>query len=247
MKYTIKDIAELAGVTTRTLRYYDEIDLLHPAEIGDNGYRHYDQTSLLKLQQILFYRELDVPLKDIKMLLSDPNCKPLLALEKHRSALQQRVKRLQVLIETVERTIATMKGESMMTDKEYFQGFDETKYEEEVRERWGDGTRYAESQKKWSSYSADEKEAIKAKGGRLTVRMVADAETAPDDPAVQEAVGDYFAYLNRYFYSCDLSFLRNLADMWVTDSRYAVNYERIREGGASFVRDAVHIYCDWNG
>jgi len=94
----------------------------------------------------------------------------------------------------------------------------------------------------------EQKETIKAEGGRLVTRMVAqDPDASPDDPEVQAAIGEYYAYLNHYFYTCDLDFLRQLADGWVADPRFAINYERIREGGAAFVREAVHIYCDRNG
>jgi DNA-binding transcriptional MerR regulator len=248
MTYTIKEIADLAGVTTRTLRYYDEIGLLSPAEIGGNGYRHYDQDSLLQLQQILFLRELDVSLKDIQLIMSRPDFDLLRALQRHRLALQNRAKRLDKLIDTIDRTIAAIKGDSMMSARDYFEGFDETQYEEETRERWGDTPQYAESQKKWAGYSREQKEAIKAEGGRLTTRMVGqDPHAAPDNPEVQAAIGEYYAYLNRYFYACDLDFLRELADGWVADPRFAINYERIREGGAAFVREAVHIYCDRHG
>lgn len=247
MAYTIKEIADLAGVTTRTIRYYDEIGLLEPALTGDNGYRYYDQDSLLRLQQILFFRELDVPLKEIELIMNGPNYDLLSALGNHRSALQGKVRRLETLIDTLDKTVASIKGEGSMSDKDVFEGFDESQYEEEVRERWGDSPRYAESQAKWSSYSEEQKEAIKAEGGRLTVMMVSkDPKASPDDADVQAAVGEYHAYLNQYFYTCELSFLRVLADNWVQDPRFAINYEKIREGGAAFVREAVHIYCDRN-
>jgi DNA-binding transcriptional MerR regulator len=245
MTFTIKEIADLAGVTTRTLRYYDEIGLLSPADVGGNGYRYYDQDSLLRLQQILFFRELDVPLDEIQLIMSRPDFNLLGALERHRSALLDRSKRLNRLIDTIDNTIAEIKGDSSMKDKEYFEGFDESQYEEEVRQRWGNTPQYAESQKKWASYSKEQKEAIKVEGGEITRRMVAlDPDTAPDDPDVQAAIGEYHAYINRYFYTCDVEFIRNLADMWVEDPRFAINYERIREGGAAFVRQAVHIFCD---
>jgi len=248
MTYTIKDIADLAGVTTRTIRYYDEIGLLSPANTGENRYRYYDQDSLLRLQQILFFRELDVPLKEIERIMSRPEFDLLGALENHRSALQSKASRLNTLMNTLDQTIALVKGEGSMSDNELFEGFDESQYEEEVRDRWGDNPKYAESQVKWSSYSAEQKEAIKAEGGRLTVRMVSEnPEASPDDPDVQAAIGEYYAYLNQYFYTCDINFLRGLSDGWVEDSRFASNYERIREGGAAFVREAVHIFCDQHG
>ena len=134
-----------------------------------------------------------------------------------------------------------------MTDKDYFKGFDEVQYEDETRERWGDTPQFAESQKKWASFSDAQKEAIKYEAGRLTVRMVGeDPNASPDDTDVQAAVGEYHAYLNIYFYTCDISFLRVLADNWVQDPRFAINYERIREGGGAFAREAVQLYCDRN-
>ncbi|HUV16149.1 MAG TPA: MerR family transcriptional regulator [Pelolinea sp.] len=245
MAYSIKEIAELAGVTTRTLRYYDEIGLLSPAEVGDNGYRLYDHQSMLRLQQILYFRELDIPLKDIRHTLNQPNFDLLTALETHRLSLQGRAERITALIETLDQTIATLKGEWIMSEKDYFNGFDESQYEEEARQRWGGTPQYSESRRKLESYSKEKKEAIKQEGRRITERMVGkDADAKPDDADVQAAVGDYFTYLNKNFYTCDVEFLRNLSDMWVADPRFAVNYERIREGGAEFVRDAVQIYCD---
>ena len=244
MRYSIKQIAGLAGVSTRTIRYYDQIGLLPPAEMGENGYRYYDRASLLRLQQILFFRELDMPLEDILSILSHPDYNPLAALQNHRVSLNKKLKRLQNLVHTLDQTIASLKGENNMTDKEFFEGFDETQYEEEARQRWGDTPQYAESQRKWKSFSAAEKEAIKQRGGELTIRMVGKADSRPDDPDVQAAVSEYYAYLNHNFYTCDVQFLRNLADMWVSDPRFAANYERIRAGGAAFTREAVHYFCD---
>jgi DNA-binding transcriptional MerR regulator len=248
MMYTIKEIAGLAGVSTRTLRYYDEIGLLPPAGIGDNGYRLYDRESLLRLQQILFFRELDLPLKEIARMLNRPDFDALQALERHRAALRQRARQLAGLIETVDRTIATLKGEGTMADQDYFRGFDESEYEEEARERWGDTPQYVESTKRWASYSEAEREALKEEGGRITARMMGEGPNpSPADPDVQAAVADYQAYISRYFYPCSPGMLRALSEMWVADPRFAANYERIREGGAEFVREAVQIYCGRNG
>ena len=243
--YTIKEIADLAGVTTRTLRYYDQLGLLIPSEIGENGYRYYDHNCLLRLQQVMYFRELDVPLKEIQTIFSRPDFQLLPALENHRDALKDQVKRINMLLETLVKTISSLQGEGIMSEKEYFEGFDETQYEEETRERWGGTPQYAESQRKWASYSKNQQEEIKEEGGRISMRMVTEnPEASPGDSDVQTAVGEYYEYLNKYFYTCEVEFLRGLADMWVQDPRFAVNYERIREGGAAFVREAVHIYCD---
>jgi hypothetical protein len=141
--------------------------------------------------------------------------------------------------------MAMLQGEQRMSDNEYFDGFEERQYEDEARERWGDDPKYAQSQRRWTGYSEEQKEAIKAEGGHLTIRMVGeDPDPSPEDEDIQEAIAEYHAYLNKYFYTCDVRFLRRLADGWAQDPRFAVNYERIRVGGAEFVREAVHVYCD---
>lgn len=243
--YTIKELADLAGTTPRTLRYYDQFGLLEPAVIGRNGYRYYDRSNLLTLQQILFFRELDVPLKKIQHIMSQPGFQILPSLRNHQEAILEKISRYEELLTTIQKTILDLEGEQKMTSDELFTGFNEKEYEQEARRLWGDGPRFKESQRKWSSYSEKEKERIKLLGGDITIRMVSENPQAkPDDPDVQAAVSEYYQYLNRYFYSCEVEFLRNLADMWVEDPRFAVNYERIREGGAEFVRRAVHLFCD---
>ena len=243
--YTIKEIADLAGVTTRTLRYYDQLGLLIPVEIGENGYRYYDHDNLLRLQQVLYFRELEVPLKEIQYLLSCPDFQLSSSLENHRTALKNQVQRLNKLLATLEKTIRSLEGEGYMSEKEYFEGFDETRHEDETRELWGQTPQYTESQRKWSSYTKSQKEEIKVEGEEIAERMVTkNPDISADDPDVQAAVSEYYDYLNKYFYACDVGFLRGLADMWVQDPRFAINYERIRKGGAAFVREAVHIYCD---
>jgi DNA-binding transcriptional MerR regulator len=245
MGYTVKEIADLAGVSPRTIRYYDEIGLLTPVKLGENGYRYYDRANLERLQQILFYRELDVPLKEIRAIIGAEQFHAREALLEHRNALMARADRLNRLIHTLDRTLAAYEGGPPMSVEDYFEGFDEKKYEAEARARWGDTRAYAESTQRWGSYSPEEKEAIKTEGGRITLKMVGpDGDTRPDDPDVQDGVAEYLAYLNTYFYTCGPEFLRNLSDMWVADERFAVNYERIRPGGAKFVRAAVHHFCD---
>ena len=170
------------------------------------------------------------------------------ALENQRSSIKTKVKRLDALITTIDNTIEAIQGEKKMAEKDYFKGFDEAKFKDEVKERWDNTPQYAESRKKWESFSKEQRGAIKAEGRRIAIRMVGnDPNISPDNPDVQAAVGEYHTYLNKYFYACDEAFLGGLADMWVEDARFAVNYEKICEGGAKFVRDAVHIFCDKNG
>ncbi len=243
--YSIKELADLAGVTTRTLRYYDHLGLLTPAKIAENGYRLYNRDNLLRLQQVMFFKELNVPLKEIQSILDQPEFHPLTTLKEHRGAILAQTGRLNKLLNTLDQTISSLEGDHIMENQDLFEGFDEKKYQEETRDRWGDTPQYKQSQQKWSRYSSDQKEEIKKEGERIIVRMVTENPAIkPDDPDVQDAVGEYYAYLNKFFYTCEVEFLRGLADMWVQDPRFAVNYERIREGGAGFVREAVHFFCD---
>ena len=124
MAYTIKQLADLAGVSIRTLHYYDEIGLLKPTSYGENGYRYYDEQAVLRLQQILFFRELDFSLDDVKDILDQPEFDVLHALREHRQALEQKVTRLNRLINTVDNTISHLKGELEMSQKSFFEGFD---------------------------------------------------------------------------------------------------------------------------
>ena len=245
MVYTINEIARLAGVTTRTIRYYDQIGLLPAAQLGKNGYRYYDRSSLIMLQQILFFRELDVPLKEIQTIIAMPDFNPVDALHRHKKALEKRANRIAGLVATIDKTINWINGKEDMAEHEILNGFDEDKYAEEAKTRWGETDSYKESTRKWNSYSQDQKNAIKEEVKQLTVCVVGTGgNIQPNDPDVQKAVGDYLAHLNKHFYTCDAEFLRRLADMWVADARFAINYESIREGGAQFVRDAVYVFCD---
>ena len=157
--FTVKQLSKLAGVTPRTLHHYDAIGLLKPSRVGDNGYRYYGEESLLRLQQILFYRELDMPLGDIKKIMGRHDFEVLDALISHKDALKKRIDRLNVLLSTVDNTINHLKGKKMMNDKSLFEGFSEEeqeKYAEEAAQRW-DAETVRASNKKWKSYSDAEK------------------------------------------------------------------------------------------
>ena len=137
MVYTVKQLADLAGVSRRTLHYYDEIDLLKPSEKADNGYRYYDDAAVLRLQQILFFRELGLSLDEIGTAVDAPDFDILQALQTHRQALEQKAKRLDSLIQTIDKTIDHLEGNIEMSTNEFFTGFDEETqkaYEKEAAE-----------------------------------------------------------------------------------------------------------------
>src|SRR5688572_8214236 len=135
MGYTVSKLAKLSGVTARTLHFYDEVGLLKPAYYGENGYRFYEEKQLLILQQILFFRELGFGLKQIQRLLGRRDFDTVAALESHRKVLQTNVKKTKELINTIDKTLAHLKGKKKMKDSELFQGFDQkrqAKHEEEL-------------------------------------------------------------------------------------------------------------------
>jgi DNA-binding transcriptional MerR regulator len=121
--YTVKQLADLAEVSGRTLHYYDEIGLLKPSAVGANNYRYYDDDALFRLQQILFFREMGLELQQIKAILDDPGFDRVTALQTHRQQLQTKIERLQTLIQTVDSTIMHLMGEVNMSKKKIFQGF----------------------------------------------------------------------------------------------------------------------------
>ncbi|MFV9503772.1 MAG: MerR family transcriptional regulator [Oscillochloridaceae bacterium umkhey_bin13] len=139
MMYTVKQLAQLDGVSVRTLHYYDEIGLLKPASVGANGYRYYEETDLFRLQQILFFRELDLGLEQIKQIIVAPDFDLVTALQTHRHALEAKISRLQQLIVTVDRTIMHLVGEmKVRTMDKVFEGFNEEQqrqYQEEAARR----------------------------------------------------------------------------------------------------------------
>jgi len=247
MRYTVKQLANLAGVTNRALHYYDEIGLLQPASYGDNGYRYYDETAVLRLQQILFYRELDIPLDQIKTLLDRPDFDLLHALEGHRRALLQRMERLTRLIETVDNTIKHVRGEKHMQQKDFYKGFDEERQKEYAREaeqRWGDTAK--RSQKRWESFSPEQKHAIMAENHAITAggADAFDRGLPTDSPEVQAWIERWFKSINQNFYTCTLEIFAGLANMYVEDERFTATYEEIRSGMAVYMQQAMLHYCE---
>lgn len=132
--YTVKQLSDLAGVTVRTLHYYDEIGLLKPSSLGKNGYRYYSDEALLQLQQILFFRETELGLHLIKIIIQKPDFDKVTALQAHRQALQEKIDRLKTLIGTVDTTIMYLMGEVNMNKNKLFGGFDQAKQKQYEKE-----------------------------------------------------------------------------------------------------------------
>lgn len=243
-RYTVRQLASMAGVSARTLHYYDQIGLLKPARNPDNGYRLYARPALLRLQQILFLRELGLSLEEIQAILDRPGFDLLPALEQHRQALKERQERLGRLLETVERTILNLKGGIEMENTELFAGFSDEKqqeYEEEIRQRFGE-EKLRQSQQRWGSYSEEKKRQILEEGGANYRSLAAAMPFGPASPQAQEGIARWHQHL-RYFYEPSTEILLGLAEAYNEDFRFAEFFQRIHPDLAGFMRQAIKIYC----
>jgi len=241
--FTVKQLSKLAGVTPRTLRHYDAIGLLKPSRIGDNGYRYYAEESLLQLQQILFYRELDMPLDDIKKIVGSPDFDVLAALESHKAALKKRIDRTGRLLQTIDNTIEHLKGKQNMNAKGFFEGFSEKeqeKYAQEAAQRW-DPEIVGASNRKWKAYSEIEKKKILAEGKAIYTDLAALMSKGAESREVQVVIARWHKHM-QYFWSPKDEQLLGLADLYNNDPRFKANYDQVHPGLAEFMRDAVKVY-----
>ena len=241
--FTVKQLSKLAGVTPRTLHHYDAIGLLKPSHVGDNGYRYYGEESLLQLQQILFYRELDVPLEDIKNIMSRRDFDVLGTLESHKDALKKRIERTERLLLTIDNTINHLKGKKLMSQKGLFEGFSEEEQEklaDEAAQKWDAETVHA-SNKKWESYSEAEKKKILAEGKTLYTDLAAVMSKGAASKEAQTIVAHWHKHM-QYFWSPNDEQLLGLADLYNDDPRFKANYEKVHPGLAEFMRQAVKVY-----
>jgi MerR family transcriptional regulator, thiopeptide resistance regulator len=245
MDYTVKQLATLAGVSPRALHYYDQIGLLPPDSLGDNGYRYYGTAALLRLQQIMFFKELEFRLSDIKQILDRTDFDLVGALQAHRVALQQRARRLDRLVGTIDHTIAQIQGGTKMEPKKLFEEFSEEKqkeYDAEAQRRWGNTDAYKESQKRWKSYSAEQKKQMGLEGEAVYRDMVAAIPLGPTSSQAQSCVARWRQHL-RYFYEPSDEMLLGLADMYNDDPAFNATFQRIDPELAGFMRQAVQHFC----
>lgn len=246
--YTVKQLAELAGVTVRTLHHYDEIGLLRPSRAASNGYRQYDEAALLRLQQILLYREIGLELLQIKEALDDPAFNMVEALRSHRAVLAQRIGRLHTLIETVDSTIEHLEGRDPMSNKQrLFQGISQEQEAEWAREArlTYDPEVMRESGRLWGSYSEAQKQAIFEEGNQNAEALVAAMQKGlpPSDPAVQQLIARWHQHLH-YFYTPTLDILRGLGELYINDSRFTATFEQAAAGFAAYMQAGINQYVD---
>ena len=240
MKMQIKEFAKFTGVSVRTLHYYDEIGLLKPAYVDEfTGYRFYDESSLLRMQEILFYRELDFSLKNIGEILSSPNYNKNAVLKEQKHLLTLKKERLERLILSID---DAMKGENVM------KAFDNSEFEKhkaEAKEKWGNTDAYKEHAEKTKNYSKD-------KWGNLIDEMndilaefavcMKNGDT-PDSAEAQNLVKALQNHITENYYHCTNEILAGLGQMYVADERFKNNIDKHADGTAEFISKAIKTYC----
>jgi DNA-binding transcriptional MerR regulator len=243
--YTIKKLAEFAGVSVRTLHYYDEIGLLKPEYRQANGYRYYGDAAITQLQQIMFFRELDFGLNEIKRIMSRPDFNLLEALEGHRVLLTKKAERLSELLKTVDLTIKKMKGETEMSIKEYYQGFSDEQIEEyrkEVRERWGEDA-LKDSEARALKMGKEKFAALQAEGGVIFKTIADNMAKGFNSPFIQKQVALWRQWLENFSHYSDEAAL-GLGRAYSQDKRFAKFFKNIHQDLPEFLTKAVEY---WGG
>lgn len=238
---TVGEVAELAGITVRTLHHYDEIGLLRPAGRSEAGYRLYHEDDLRRLHQILLLRELDVALEDIRRVLDDPAYDRLSALRRQRELLEKRIARTEAILRAVDAAIRAHEGGETMKAEELFGGFDPAEYEDEARERWGETGAYRESARRTAGYTDEDWRRIHAESDEILDTLAGHLAEGrrPDEALVREAAEAHRKHIDRWFYPCSREMHAALSRMYVDDPRFRATFEERRAGLAEYVASAI--------
>lgn len=238
---TVHEVSRLTGVSVRTLHHYDAIGLLKPARTTDAGYRLYDDAALKRLQNILIFRELQFPLKEIKAILDSPEFDPKEALEQQIGLLELRRKHIDELIAYARRI--QKEGEKAMNFSTFNQE-EINRYKEEVRERWGSTQIYKEYEKKTKDKTDKELGTMADKLLSLFAEIGSLRMLPPDAKEVQAKIKKLQEFITDHYYTCTNEILQNLSRMYVSDERMEQNIDKAGgEGTARFVKQAVAVYC----
>lgn len=246
MKMLIREFAKLTGVSVRTLHYYDEIGLLKPSIVDEqNGYRFYNEENLERMQEILFYKELDFPLKSIISILSSPDYDKKSALKEQKNLLTLKKQRLEKLISALDQA---MKGEKIamnIFDNSEFEKKRE-EYAKEAQEKWGNTAAYKESAEKTKAYSKEKWNDLNSGMDALMAEFAQCKNDgyAPENPDAQALVKKWQDFISANYYTCTKEILSGLGEMYIADERFRENIDRHGEGTAEFMAAAIKIYCE---
>jgi DNA-binding transcriptional MerR regulator len=238
---TIGEVAELAGVSVRTLHHYDSIGVLAPSARSEAGYRLYSYEDLERLQEVLVWRALGFPLAEIRALLDEPAYDRGSALRRQRQLVSVELERLGGVARAIDAALAAHEHDTTMKEESMFDGFDAAQYEDEVRERWGHTEAYRESARRTASYGEDDWGRIAAEADGVNdafAALLADG-AAPDGDAARAVAERHREHISRWFYACSPEMHRGLAEMYVADTRFTKYYEDRAAGLAQFVHDAI--------
>lgn len=251
MSYSVGQVAELAGVTVRTLHHYGQIGLLEPQERSTAGYRRYSDDDLQRLQHILFYRELGFALEDIATILSDPGADASAHLARQRELLNTRIDRLQSMVVAVEKELEALTMGIQLTPEEKFEIFGPTyseDYEVEAQERWGDTDIWKQSQAKAATFGKQQWVQIKQAGDDLNRRLAEAMASgaAPNSEPAMDLAEEHRRSIE-VFYDCSSAMHRGLGDIYIADERFTKTYDDVAQGLAQWLRDAIHANADRTG
>lgn len=249
MMYTVHQLAEKAGITPRTLRHYDRIGLLKPAELAKNGYRQYGDRELIRLQQILFFRELDFPLEEIQTMIDHPRFDLADAFRYQRGLLELKRKRLGTIIKSIDTTLKSMQDNNITDQERDLYGSlsdgEILQYKNEAKQRWGSTDAYKQSQERVSKLSKAEIAEMKEAGEALCRELAVAIErgVAPESDEFQALVQKHFEGIN-FFYDCSMEIYRGLADMYVQDDRFAAYYRKYHADLPVKLVQGMRFYAD---
>lgn len=243
--FTVKDLSNLSGLSIRAIHYYDQIDLLKPAEIKPNGYRYYDTDQLLILQQILLFKELDFDLAMIKQITANTDFDLSSALKNHREKIKKKIARLEKIITTIDQTLDKVQGNFEMKNEELFVGFSDEEQEQYAQEAemMYDAQTVRDSNRLWKSYPKEKQQEILRQGGENILKMAKLIDQDPGEPTVQTLVAEWHAQIQN-FWNPNLDQLIGLGVLYTTDDRFKINYEKVKPGLADFYLRAIRVYVD---
>jgi DNA-binding transcriptional MerR regulator len=246
--YQVKEVAEMAGVSVRTLHHYDELGLLSPRGRTEAGYRLYAEQDLLRLQQILLGRELGLPLEEIRRSLDDPAFDRRATLRRQRAELEKRAQHTADMLRAVDRALLHLEGEGMDLEK-IFDGFDPARYETETEERWGASEAFAESKRRTARYTHEDWQRMKAEQAAIyaDLAQLLAAGAAGAAPEVRAVAERHRLSIERWFYPCSLEMHQRLATLYEQDPRFAANIDKSGAGLTAFLVAAIRENAEKRG
>jgi DNA-binding transcriptional MerR regulator len=247
--YPVGRVADLAGITVRTLHHYDEIGLLSPSGRSAAGYRIYEEEDLERLQRVLFYRELGFTLEEIATIVDDPDTDAVGHLRHQRRLLNERIGRLQEMVAAIDHEMEAREMDIKLTPEErleVFGDFDPKEHAGEAEERWGDTDAYRQSSRRVSNYTKEDWQKIKAEQEEVTANLAAVFESgaAPGSEEAMAAAEAHRRHISRWYYDCSHQMHRGLGEMYAGDERFRANYDSLSPGLSEFIRDAARANAE---